>query len=148
MKVLMQRVSSASVRIGGSEHSRIGRGLLVLLGIGHGDSTMDAESLAEKCVNLRIFDDEKGKMNLSLLDVKGEIMVVSQFTLLADCRRGRRPSYSDAARPEQAIPLYEKFVSALAKFASVKTGVFGAEMEVSLVNDGPVTIMLDGAELL
>jgi len=122
--------------------------MLILLGIGNDDDESDVALLSDKCANLRIFDDKDGKMNLPLFDVKGEMLIVSQFTLLADARRGRRPSYSNAAPPSAAIPLYEKFISAcIEKNIAVKTGVFGAEMKISLVNEGPVTIILDSKAL-
>lgn len=146
MRAVLQRVLYASVKTNLVEISRISRGLLIFLGIACDDTENDAKILAAKIANLRIFDDENGKMNLSLLDVKGEVLVVSQFTLLADTRRGRRPSYSLAAPPEKAIPLYEKFICEIATFAKVKTGVFGADMKVELINDGPVTIILDTVE--
>lgn len=147
MKAVLQRVLYASVKTDSVEISRISRGILIFLGIACDDTENEVTMLAAKIANLRIFDDENGKMNLSLLDVKGEVLVVSQFTLLADMRRGRRPSYSLAAPPEKAIPLYEKFICEIAKFAEVKTGVFGADMKVELINDGPVTIILDTVEL-
>ncbi len=144
MKIVIQRVVSASVEIEGSIAGNIGRGFLVLLGITHADTDKDAIFLAEKCVNMRIFEDKDGKMNLSLLDVKGEIMVVSQFTLYADAAKGRRPSFTEAAYPAIAVPLYEKFISELRKSKlKVETGRFGADMNVSLCNQGPVTIILE-----
>jgi D-tyrosyl-tRNA(Tyr) deacylase len=144
MKAIIQRVLSASVEISGIVHSQIGKGFLVLLGIAFDDNDSDIDFLVDKCVNLRIFDDEDGKMNLSLGDVNGELMIVSQFTLLGDARRGRRPSYSAAANPQIAIPIYEKFIAGCkAKKVPVKTGVFGSDMKIHLVNDGPVTIILD-----
>jgi len=144
MRAVVQRVSSAGVRVGGDEVSVIGRGLLVLLGVRKGDTADDLEWMAEKILNLRIFDDDAGTMNLSVLDVEGEILVVSQFTLLADARKGRRPSYLDAAPPGEAKSVYEAFCDRLAASGrGVGRGVFQAMMEVSLVNDGPVTIILD-----
>ena len=145
MKVVIQRVSSASVSVGGELLSSIGKGLLVLLGIGHEDSSDDIAYLVKKIVNCRIFDDREGVMNRSILEVGGDIIVVSQFTLMASTKKGNRPSYVKAAGREIAIPLYEEFCkeisSALGK--PVGTGEFGAEMMVSLVNDGPVTILID-----
>jgi D-tyrosyl-tRNA(Tyr) deacylase len=126
----------------------INRGFVILLGVGRDDTEKDADYLAEKITNLRIFDDDLGKMNLSILDVKGEMLVVSQFTLYGDVRRGRRPSYSDAAEPEKANKLYEYFVDQVRAFGlKAETGVFQAMMQVSLVNDGPVTILLDSKKL-
>ncbi len=144
MKAVIQRVESASVNTDGIEISRIGAGLLVLLGVEKGDSEKDADYLLDKMIQLRIFEDDGGKMNRSLLDVSGELLVVSQFTLLADCRRGRRPSFTDAAEPEIATRLYEYLLSkAREKVAKVGQGQFQAMMKVGLVNDGPVTILLD-----
>ena len=132
------------MRVEGAPVGQIGHGLLVLLGVGRGDTEADAEYLAEKTLNLRIFADEAGQMNRSLLDVRGGILVVSQFTLYGDSRRGRRPGYSDAAAPEEANRLYEGFVARLRPSGlAVATGVFRAMMEVALVNDGPVTLLLD-----
>ena len=146
MKVVVQRVKHASVTIGGTEKSRIGAGMLVLLGISPDDTQANADWLVKKCVNLRIFDDDEGIMNHSLLDVGGEMLVVSQFTLMASTKKGNRPSYVHAAGHDIAIPLYEYFVSeaenALGK--PVGTGEFGANMQVDLVNDGPVTIIIEG----
>jgi D-tyrosyl-tRNA(Tyr) deacylase len=149
MRAVVQRVKSASVTINGEVVSEISQGLLILVGVGNNDTTADAVYLAEKIVELRIFEDDDGKMNLSLKDIKGELLVVSQFTLYGDCRKGRRPSFSDSARPEQARPLYEYFVEKLCETAAtiVKTGVFAADMAVSLVNDGPVTMLLDSCKL-
>jgi D-aminoacyl-tRNA deacylase len=144
MRALIQRVSSASVEIEGKIAGEIGKGFLVLFGVTHADTESDAVFLAEKCLNLRIFEDAAGKMNLSLNDIKGEILVVSQFTLYGDARKGRRPSFTDAAVPAQAIPLYEKFICELRKSGlKVETGIFGAEMSVKLCNQGPVTIMVE-----
>lgn len=145
MKVVIQRVSKASVSIDNKIKSSINRGLLVLVGITNGDDRNDIEWLCNKIVNLRIFDDKDGVMNLSLLDVDGEMIVVSQFTLQANTKKGNRPSYIHAAKPDVSIPLYEAFVSHMELFLGkeVQTGVFGAQMEVSLVNDGPVTIVMD-----
>lgn len=145
MRVVIQRVSSSSVVIDGREKSRIGWGLLILLGIEHDDGAADIEWLCKKIAALRIFSDEAGLMNLSVQDIAGEILVISQFTLHASTRKGNRPSFIRAARPETAIPLYEKFVQALEQESGrpVRTGAFGADMKVSLVNDGPVTIVID-----
>ena len=149
MRALIQRVKRACVRVGGEEVGRIGKGLLVFLGVMKGDGEEDIFYLVDKIVNLRIFEDEDGKINLSLLDVKGEILCVSQFTLLAETRKGRRPSFTQAAPPEEASRLFEKFTSELEnKGVGVKRGVFGAHMEVELVNDGPFTIMIDSRERL
>jgi D-aminoacyl-tRNA deacylase len=144
MRAVVQRVSRASVRVGGEVVGRIGSGLVVLLGVAVGDVHKDAESLAERAVNLRIFPDEAGQMNRSLLEVRGGLLVVSQFTLLGDARKGRRPSYIDAAPPEEANQLYSLFVSrARDSGLEVAAGVFRADMDVELVNQGPVTILLD-----
>ena len=144
MRAVIQRVSESTVTIGGESVGKIGRGLMVLLGVANEDTTADADFLAEKIVNLRIFSDESDKMNRSLLETGGEMLVVSQFTLLGDCRKGRRPSFAKAARPEMANKLYEYFVRLLKeKGLEVATGQFQEMMDVSLVNDGPVTLMLD-----
>lgn len=149
MRALIQRVSQANVKVDGEIRSEIGRGFLILLGVGQCDTPRQAEWLADKVANLRIFEDSEGKMNLSLLDVQGEALVVSQFTLFGDCRKGRRPSFTGAARPEQAVELYQHFVQRLAgMLPKVGTGVFQTHMEVSLTNDGPVTLWLDTEELL
>ena len=144
----MQRVREASVTVAGDTVGAIGDGLLVLLGVGRGDAEADATDLAEKVANLRIFADAEGKMNRSLLDTGGAALVVSQFTLYGDCRRGRRPGYSDAAPPEEANRLYEHFCARLrATGTTVATGVFRADMDVHLVNHGPVTLLLDSGKL-
>src|SRR5262245_13357868 len=144
MRGVVQRVTEARVDVAGQTVGEIGAGLLVLLGVARDDTAEDAEYLAEKITNLRIFDDEQGKMNRSLLDTGGAMFVVSQFTLYGDVRRGRRPSYSDAAEPEKASELYERFVEIVRGHGiRVETGVFQAMMKVSLTNDGPVTILLD-----
>lgn len=145
MIAVIQRVAGASVEIGGKTKSGIAHGLLVLVGIEEADGDEDIEWLGGKIVNLRIFNDQAGVMNLSVKEVGGEILLVSQFTLHASVRKGNRPSYIKAARPEIAIPLYEKFIVELARALGkpVHTGTFGADMKVSLVNDGPVTILID-----
>ena len=148
MRILIQRVSKASVSISGRIISEIETGLLVFLGIENVDNDSDIEYLAQKLVNLRIFNDENGVMNLSVMDVNGEILVVSQFTLHARTRKGNRPSYIDAAKPDISIPIYEKFCKALEVLQKkpVKTGEFGANMQVALINDGPVTIWIDSKQ--
>ena len=144
MKAICQRVSEARVRVDGSIQGEIGRGLVVLLGVAAGDETDDADRLARKVAQLRIFEDDTGKFDRSLIDAGGRALVVSQFTLLADTRKGNRPSFSGAARPELAKALYERFAAALRELGiPVETGVFGARMVVELVNDGPVTIVLE-----
>jgi len=145
MRVVVQRVSSASVTVDGEIKSAIGRGLLILLGVGHEDGAEDIDWLVRKLAGLRIFDDEAGVMNRSIVDVGGEALVVSQFTLMASTKKGNRPSYIGAAGHELAIPLYEQFCSALSAAVgkNVATGEFGADMKVALVNDGPVTICID-----
>lgn len=144
MRVVLQRVSRAKVSVDGEITGEIGKGILVLLGVSREDSEKEAVYLLEKTLNLRIFEDENDKMNLSLLDVQGELLVVSQFTLYGDARKGRRPSFIDAAAPERANELYEFFVAEARKqIEKVATGRFQAMMDVELVNDGPVTILLD-----
>ncbi len=144
MRAVVQRVSQASVCVDGEICGAIGSGLLVLLGVGKNDSAQDAVLLADKITNLRIFEDEHGLMNLSLLDVQGEMLVVSQFTLFGDCRKGRRPSYSTAAPPAEAAQLYEQFIREIrARQITVATGKFQTMMDVTLVNSGPVTLLLD-----
>lgn len=148
MRALIQRVSEARVTVDDAMVGKIGKGLLVLLGVGKKDRELEADILVEKIVNLRIFDDDAGKMNRSTLDVHGEVLVVSQFTLFADSRRGRRPSCIDAAPPEEANRLYEYFMDRLrSNGVSVQAGRFQAMMDVELVNNGPVTIWLDTEEL-
>lgn len=148
MRALLQRVSRAEVRVDGETVGRIGAGLVVLLGVGEEDADADADALANKAAKLRIFADDRGRMNRSVLDVGGEALVVSQFTLFADARKGNRPSFIRAAPPDRADALYRRFVAALESAGvRVATGTFQASMEVDLVNDGPVTIWLDGAEL-
>lgn len=146
MRVVVQRVSVASVAIGGRVHSEIGHGLLVLLGVTHDDGVDDIDWLVKKISGLRIFDDDAGVMNLDVRQVEGEVLVVSQFTLMASTKRGNRPSYIRAAGEDIAVPLYEEFLKRLAGAlgkAEIPAGVFGADMKVSLVNDGPVTIIID-----
>lgn len=144
MRALLQRVSKASVNVEGQTISSIGKGLLILLGVGHGDGEEQAKFLAEKVANLRVFEDEQGKTNLSVLDVQGEVIVVSQFTLYADTRKGRRPSFIDAALPDIAEPLVNRFVELLRGHGvPTQTGKFGNHMHVEIHNDGPVTIWLE-----
>ena len=144
MRAVVQRVKESSVKIENQIISQIGSGLLVLLGIAQDDRLADADYLANKISNLRIFEDEKGKMNRSLLEMGGEMLVVSQFTLLGDCRKGRRPSFVSAAEPAKATELYEYFIQQVRRLGtSVETGSFGAMMQVALVNDGPVTLLLE-----
>ena len=148
MRIVLQRVSEAKVTVDKKIVGAIGQGLLVLLGVSHEDAEKDALYLLEKTLNLRIFEDDAEKMNLSLLDVKGEMLVVSQFTLYGDTRKGRRPSFIDAAPPEKANRLYKYFVAEAKKqIARVETGTFQAMMDVSLVNSGPVTILLDSTKI-
>ena len=148
MKAVIQRVAHAGVTIEGALKASVGKGLLVLLGVGYEDGADDIRWLVRKISGLRIFDDEKGVMNRSVVDVDGEVIVVSQFTLMADCRRGNRPSYINAANHEIAIPLYREFCRELSEAIGrkVQTGEFGADMKVELLNDGPVTICLDSKE--
>ena len=144
MRAVVQRVKTASVRVEGETIGEIGAGLLVLLGIEKGDSAEDIGYICSKLAGLRIFEDPDGKMNLSMTEVGGSILLVSQFTLLGDCRKGRRPSFFAAMGPEEALPIYENCIAALKEQGiPVATGSFGAEMEVGLVNDGPVTVLLD-----
>jgi len=148
MRALLQRVSLASVTVEEQVVGQIGQGLLVLLGVGQNDSEVQVKTLADKIVYLRIFGDDEGKMNRSLLDIGGEVLVISQFTLYANTRRGRRPSFTEAAPPALAEPLVERFKDALAAYGlTVAGGIFGAYMQVELLNDGPVTIWLDSEEL-
>ncbi|MBI3239772.1 MAG: D-tyrosyl-tRNA(Tyr) deacylase [Flavobacteriia bacterium] len=148
MRLVIQRVSGASVTIDGSVHGTIRKGFLILVGVESADTQEDVDWLVQKTVNMRIFPDEDGKMNLSLTDIAGELLVISQFTLHASTKKGNRPSFIQAARPETAIPLYESFIAGckLAGISKVQTGIFGADMKVSLVNDGPVTIIIDSKE--
>lgn len=150
MKVVLQRVTHAQVVVEGELISKIDNGFLVLLGVENGDTKEDADVLSKKIANLRVFEDENGKMNLSLLDTNGSMLIISQFTLLADCRKGRRPSFVNAGAPDIANELYEYFCERIKidGVADVKKGVFGADMKVSLLNDGPVTIVLDSKELI
>ena len=145
MRVILQRVSNASVTIDNTVHSEINQGLLLLLGIEEADNQEDIDWLVKKISQMRIFSDQEGKMNLSLMDINGEILVVSQFTLFAYCKKGNRPSYIRAAKHDHAIPMYEAFIAETEKVMGkpIATGVFGADMQVSLCNDGPVTLQLD-----
>ncbi|MDD4816504.1 MAG: D-aminoacyl-tRNA deacylase [Victivallaceae bacterium] len=144
MRALIQRAARAAITIDGEKGGSIGRGLVVLLGVTHDDDMRDVNFLADKCINLRIFEDAAGKMNLSLSDVGGGLMVVSQFTLYGDASHGRRPGFTEAAAPETAIPLYEAFVARCREsVADTVTGKFGSDMQVELVNDGPVTLMVE-----
>jgi D-tyrosyl-tRNA(Tyr) deacylase len=144
MRAVIQRVTKASVTVDGWVIGSIERGFLVLVGVTHGDTRAEADWLARKIAGLRLFEDEAGKMNLGLTDIDGSVLVVSQFTLYGDASKGRRPSFIDAARPEQAIPLYEAFIAALRdRGLRVATGEFGADMQVTIHNDGPVTLILE-----
>ncbi len=145
MRAVVQRVISSEVKIDGKTVGKIDKGFLILLGVTHSDTEKDVEWLANKIKGLRVFEDAEGKMNLGLDDIKGEVLIVSQFTLYGNCLKGKRPSFIDAARPELAIPLYEKFIETFKNFNlnKVEHGVFGADMKVSLVNDGPVTMIID-----
>jgi D-tyrosyl-tRNA(Tyr) deacylase len=144
VRIVLQRVAEASVAIGGRTAGRIGRGFCILIGVTHHDTLADAEWLAEKVAGLRIFNDAEDRMNLSLDDVGGAVLVISQFTLYGDAAKGRRPSFVGAARPEQAVPLYEAFIAALrTRGLTVATGEFGAQMVVDIRNDGPVTLILE-----
>jgi len=149
VKAVIQRVTHASVKVDGETVGSCGQGFLILLGVMAGDDEKEADKLVNKTVNLRIFEDENGKMNLSSLDIGGEMLVASQFTLCADCTHGRRPSFTPSAPPDEANRLYEYFVHRLKEngISHVETGVFGADMKVELLNDGPVTIILDSSEL-
>ncbi len=147
MRLVLQRVLDAAVAIDGAERARIGRGFLALLGVREGDTEADMLALADKCAGLRVFEDPQGKMNLGLADIGGAVLAVSNFTLCADCSHGRRPSFSAAARPETAEPLYDAFCQALRdRGVPVETGVFGADMKISLTNDGPVTLVIDARD--
>lgn len=147
MRAVVQRVKTAFVSVNEAQVARIGKGFLVFLGIEADDKDSDSQYICDKLLGLRIFEDEQGKMNLSIEEVSGEILLVSQFTLLADARKGRRPSFINAARPEYAYPIYNKITEALNIRVPTQTGVFQADMDVGLVNDGPVTILLDSRRL-
>ena len=148
MRAVIQRVKSASVTVEGKVVSEIRVGLLVFLGVAQEDTPADVDYMASKIANLRIFEDDEGRMNLSILDVGGEALVVSQFTLYGDCRKGRRPSFIHAARPDKADPLYQAFMDEISRLGvPVKAGIFQAMMDVELINDGPVTMMLDSNKL-
>lgn len=148
MRAVVQRVLNANVKVNGDTVGKIGKGLLVFLGIGEDDDNKDLEYMVEKILGLRIFEDTNSKMNLSLLDVEGEILVISQFTLYGDVRKGKRPSFSSSARPEMAENMYNKFI-AMCKERGIKAeeGIFGADMKVELINDGPVTILIDSKKI-
>lgn len=144
MRAVVQRVSRSEVTVDGRRTGKINKGLLVLLGVTHGDTSKDVDYIVDKTINLRIFEDENDKMNLSLKDIGGEMLAVSQFTLYGDCRKGRRPSFTNAAAPEEADKLYQEFVKKVSEQGiNTETGEFGAHMMVDLVNDGPVTILLE-----
>lgn len=143
MRAVVQRVDRASVTIDGNVNGKIEKGFMVLIGIDEKDEQKDLDYICDKLMGLRIFEDEEGKMNRSIIDVGGSILLISQFTLYGDARKGKRPSFIRAARPEKAIPLYEAAIAKLSEKVHVETGIFGAEMKVELVNDGPVTILLD-----
>lgn len=150
MKAVVQRVSSASVKIAKKNYQqKIGKGLLILLGIKIGDTAKDVEYVADKCANLRIFEDAEDKMNISVKDIDGEILIVSQFTLYGETAKGNRPNFTDAAKPEDAIPLYEKFIARLILNLGenkVKSGIFGAMMDIELINYGPVTVIVESSK--
>ena len=149
MKFVIQRVKNASVTIDGKEYGAIGLGLMVLCGISDSDNETIADKMVKKLCNLRIFEDEQGKTNLSLADVNGELMIISQFTLYADCRKGNRPSFIKAGKPETASPLYEYILTEAGKYVpDVKRGIFGADMKITLLNDGPFTIVLDSEDIV
>lgn len=148
MRSVIQRVTSASVTVDGETVGQIGNGLLILLGVSDDDTDADLKYIADKALNLRIFSDENDKMNLSVQDIKGELLIISQFTLYGDCRKGRRPSFDSAGKPAYANEMYEKFISYCEQSGLlVQHGIFGADMKVSLLNDGPVTIMLDSKKI-
>lgn len=148
MKAVIQRIRGAKLTADGIPHSQSGAGILILLGVCPEDTEKEVDFLVRKCANLRIFEDENGKMNVSPTDAKAEVMAVSQFTLMGDCSQGNRPYFGTAARPEIAKPLYERFCTELAKHLPTKTGVFGADMQIETVCDGPVTILMDTKELM
>jgi len=143
MRVVLQRVSKAACWVGDEKVAEIGRGILLLVGIEKGDTMEAIEYIANKCANLRIFEDSAGKMNLNVIDIGGEALAISQFTLAANIRKGRRPSFDNAMSPDQAIQLYERFVDTLNQYVPTKKGVFGAKMAIELINDGPVTFVLE-----
>jgi len=145
MRAVVQRVSEAEVKIEGKSVGKIENGFLILLGVTHNDTSKEVEWLSNKIKGLRVFEDEEGKMNLGLDEIKGEVLIVSQFTLYGNCLKGKRPSFVNAARPDIAIPLYEEFIDKFKSFgiSKVETGEFGADMKVSLINDGPVTLVID-----
>lgn len=148
MRSILQRVTHASVEVDGNIIGEIGNGLLILLGVSDSDTDADLKYIADKALNLRIFSDENDKMNLSVKDINGEILVVSQFTLYGDCRKGRRPSFDSAGKPDYANEMYEKFIAyCIESRLKVQHGIFGADMKVSLLNDGPVTMMLDSTKI-
>lgn len=148
MKIVVQRVKESSVTIDGKVHGQIGKGFMVLVGFCDGDNETIVDKMIDKMIHLRIFEDENGKMNLSLDDVKGSVLSISQFTLYANCKKGRRPSFIEAAKPEVAIPLYDYFNEKIREQGiHLETGIFGADMKVSLINDGPITIVLDSKEI-
>ncbi|MDP0489407.1 MAG: D-aminoacyl-tRNA deacylase [Fusobacterium sp. JB021] len=148
MRAVVQRVSEAEVKIEGKSVGKIGKGFLILLGVTHEDTSKEVEWLSNKIKGLRVFEDEEGKMNLGLDNIKGEVLIVSQFTLYGNCLKGKRPSFINAARPDIAVPLYEEFIEKFKSFQlnKVATGEFGADMKVSLINDGPVTLVIDTPE--
>ena len=144
MKALVQRVKSSSVKVNGEIIGKSNAGLLIFLGITHDDTIKELNFLVNKCANLRIFEDASGKMNNSLLDINGDVLIISQFTLYGDCKKGRRPSFIEAARPDKAIPLYDRFIIEFQKLGvKTESGKFGADMDVELINDGPVTLMIE-----
>ncbi len=146
MKIVIQRVSESHVQVDGKTVGGIGKGLMLLIGINENDEKTDADWLVQKILNLRIFGDEEGKLNLSIQDIKGEILCISQFTLIADYKKGNRPSFIKAARPDKAVPLFDYFKEEISKSGlKIQSGIFGADMKVSLINDGPVTIVMDSA---
>ncbi|ACN98111.1 D-aminoacyl-tRNA deacylase [Sulfurihydrogenibium azorense] len=147
MIAVVQRVLQSKVEIEGKVVGEIGKGVNILLGVSKEDEIIDVDKLVDKIVNLRIFEDEKGKMNFSLIDIKGEALVVSQFTLLANLKKGRRPSFENAADPEKAKYLYQEFIKKISTFVPTKTGIFAADMKVYILNDGPVTFILDSKQL-
>ena len=147
MKVVMQRSKNSKVTINGKVHGKIDHGYVLLVSFTHGDNEKVIDKMVDKIVNLRIFEDENGKMNLSLLDTKGSVLSISQFTLYADCSEGRRPAFVDAMRPEEATKLYDLFNEKISKIVHTETGIFGADMKVEIYNDGPVTIILDSKEI-